>query len=451
MTVQTSAHEMNFDCLVGPTHHFGGLSLGNLASAKNRARLANPKRAALQGLEKMRYLKERGFLQGILPPHERPHMKSFRNLGFHGADEKILHEVHQKFPHVMSSLCSSSAMWAANAATVSPRTDSDDHKTHISPANLVAMLHRSIEASFAFTVFQKIFSSSEFFAVHPPLIAHDVFSDEGAANHTRLCKSHGSRGLQIFVYGKEAESLTQKTKKFPARQSKLANLALAQRHKLKPDAILNLEQNSEAIDKGAFHNDVVAVGNQNVFLCHELAYVDQAKTMALIRQAYQTLFKEEPVIIEIGNKDLPIEDAVTSYLFNSQLLTKPDGNMLLFAPAESQTNVHARAAIDKIISGNNPIDEVSFFNVSESMANGGGPACLRLRVVINNDELQHLGGRVVFTDDIYEELSRIVHAYYVDELTVGHFFDRGFLHNCHRALDEIATTLGLDGIYDFQR
>lgn len=444
----TRAIEANFDCLVGPTHHFGGLSLGNLASTNNKSRAARPKMAALQGLKKMKFLADRGFVQGVFPPHPRPHMKTLRSLGFMGTDQEIIKAAREKMPQVLSSLSSSSFMWAANSATFCPSFDSSDKKAHMTPANLTTMFHRSIEHEFATKVFQKIFHDQDRFLVHNALIPHDIFSDEGAANHNRLCPSHGSPGLQIFVWGKESAHSTQKSRIYPARQSSLANEALALRHRLK-DNWLNLEQNAKAIDAGAFHNDVVAVTNENVLLCHELAFSDQLGSLRLIKQRYQELFNETPVIIEILDKDLPIADAVSSYLFNSQLLTKKDGQMMIFAPTDCQKNGLAHAAIKKIISQDNPINEVEFFDVSESMANGGGPACLRLRVVLSEAELKSIKQSVILTDKLYEELCHIIENHYVDELRQEHFFDEKFLKNCQEALQKIGQSLGLSSIYDF--
>lgn len=451
MITGASVVEVNFDCLVGPTHHFGGLSFGNLASSKNKARVSNPKMAALQGLKKMQFLANLGFGQGVLPPHERPHIKSFKNLGFAGFDEKILKDAHGSMPEIFLGLCSSSSMWAANAATVSPSSDSSDRLTHISPANLVTMFHRSIEHQFTTRVLRHIFADDSHFDIHEPLLLHDIFSDEGAANHNRLCPTHADQGLQIFVYGKTWTLASQKSTVFPSRQSKLANEALARRHKLNSDYFLNVEQSPLAIDKGAFHNDVVAVANENVFLCHEQAFLDQEKVLSDIRERYQKLYHQAPIIIEISAKELPIEDAVSSYLFNSQLLTKQNGKMLLFAPTDCQNNQKASSAIKQIIAADNPIDEVMFFDISESMANGGGPACLRLRVPLSAQERGLIKKTVWLSDGLFADLAKIIDEYYVDELKLDHFFDKQFLDRAKLALEKIAIALGLGNIYDFQR
>lgn len=446
MTTSLTAFEANFDCLVGPTHHFGGLSLGNLASTGNKARMAKPKIAALQGLKKMKVLADRGFVQGVLPPHARPHMKSLRNLGFYGTDLEVIKRSALKLPQVFSSLCSSSFMWAANSATVSPKTDSFDQLTHITPANLVTMFHRSIEHEFTTKVFRAIFPRDSFL-VHDALLSHDLLSDEGAANHNRLCPNHAMKGLQLFIYGKGSLLASQKSQVYPSRQSALANEALILRHKLYKDYFLNIEQNPLAIDAGAFHNDVVAVVNENVLLCHELAFSEQERVLNLIEERYQSLFNQKPVIIEIKNRDLSINDAVSSYLFNSQLLSQKDGSMLLFAPSECQKNRFANQAIEKICAGDNPIKEVEFFDVSESMANGGGPACLRLRVVLDQKELSSIKPSILLTDSLYQDLCGIIEKHYVEELKPEHFFDQGFLNECRYALEQIALALGLKDIY----
>ena len=41
--------EINFDGLVGPSHNYAGLSIGNLASTRNAGQLSQPRRAALEG------------------------------------------------------------------------------------------------------------------------------------------------------------------------------------------------------------------------------------------------------------------------------------------------------------------------------------------------------------------------------------------------------------------
>lgn len=438
--------EVNFDCLVGPTHHFGGLSLGNLASTGNKDRRSNPKKAALQGLKKMKFLHDLGFVQGIFPPHPRPYMAGFKNLGFLGLDHEVLLKAAQKVPEVLSSLCSSSAMWAANAATISPSADTMDGRLHITPANLTTMLHRSIEHEYTTKIFKHIFADKQHFLVHDAVLAHDAFSDEGAANHNRLTKAHGKKGLEIFVYGKHSVSSNAPTKIFPARQSRLANDAIIRRHRLEESFVLNVAQNPLAIDSGAFHNDVVCVVNENVMLCHALAFADQALVMAQIRERYADIFREHPIIIEIKDADLSLKEAVASYLFNSQLLSKPDGTMMLFAPMDCWKIPSAHKVIESLIAGDNPINQIEYFDVSESMANGGGPACLRLRVVLSEQELAVMKRSVLMSEQNFFELERIIEEFYVDDFSIDLLFQERFLQQCHEALAAIAKALDLEAV-----
>ena len=118
--------EANFDGLVGPTHNYAGLAYGNLASALNAEKPSNPREAALQGLRKMKALHDLGVPQGVLPPHERPHLPTLRALGFGGKDAEVLGAAHREAPGLLAAASSASAMWVANAATVSPSADAAD-------------------------------------------------------------------------------------------------------------------------------------------------------------------------------------------------------------------------------------------------------------------------------------------------------------------------------------
>ena len=88
--------ETNFDGLVGPTHSYAGLSYGNVASARNQGAAGNPRKAALQGLAKMEAVAALGLVQGVLPPHERPHVPTLRALGFGDAKTQFDGNVCQR-------------------------------------------------------------------------------------------------------------------------------------------------------------------------------------------------------------------------------------------------------------------------------------------------------------------------------------------------------------------
>ena len=347
--------EINFDGIVGPTHNYAGLSPGNLAATRNAGAVSHPRAAALQGIAKMRANLALGLAQAILLPLDRPNTPWLRSLGT---------EPVQAQAHLWAQASSASAMWAANAATVSPAPDTADGRCHLSVANLATMPHRSHEWPGTLAQLRLAFADAESFAVHPPV--PPPFGDEGAANHMRLGADHAEPGIEVFVYGETGGP-------FPARQHREASAAVARRHGV--DALL-VQQSAQAIAAGAFHNDVVAVANERVLFAHEHAFADP-------HRFYDTLRARLPEveIIEVPAEAVSLEDAIATYLFNAQLVTLPDGTMALILPGEAQANARVWAWLEALVAGNGPIRRLVPVDVRESMANGGGPACLRLRVV----------------------------------------------------------------------
>lgn len=443
----THAVEANFDGLVGPTHNYAGLSWGNVASKSNVNAVSNPKEAALQGLAKMKKLADRGYVQAVLPPHERPHMATLRALGFTGSDRQVLDKVAQTDPAILAAVSSASAMWTANAATVSPSADTSDHRVHFTPANLSAKFHRSIEHRVTGRALKAIFTDESYFAHHPALPSVSHFGDEGAANHTRLCAGYGDPGVELFVYGQAAfnESAPAPVK-YPARQTLEASRAIARLHGLDDRHAVFAQQNPAAIDAGVFHNDVIAVGNGNCLFYHELAFLDEGGVLSDIRAR---LAGTELQPVRVSAAEVPIEDAVASYLFNSQLLNTPDG-MLLAVPGECREVASVSRYLDSLLQQNGPITAVEVFDVKQSMRNGGGPACLRLRVVLSDEERRAINQGVVLTDALYERLTAWVNAHYRDELSQQDLADPMLLDEVRKALDELTGILGLGSIYDFQ-
>ncbi|WP_288372658.1 N-succinylarginine dihydrolase [uncultured Marinobacter sp.] len=443
----THAVEANFDGLVGPTHNYAGLSWGNVASKSNVNAVSNPKEAALQGLAKMKKLADRGYVQAVLPPHERPHMATLRALGFTGSDRQVLDKVAQTDPAILAAVSSASAMWTANAATVSPSADTADHRVHFTPANLSAKFHRSIEHRVTGRALKAIFTDESYFAHHPALPSVSHFGDEGAANHTRLCAGYGEPGVELFVYGQVAFNENAPAPvKYPARQTLEASQAIARLHGLGDGHAVFAQQNPAAIDAGVFHNDVIAVGNGNCLFYHELAFLDEQKVLSDIRAR---LARTELQPVRVSASEVPIEGAVASYLFNSQLLNTPDG-MLLAVPGECREVTSVSRYLDSLLQQNGPITAVEVFDVKQSMRNGGGPACLRLRVVLSDEERRAINQGVVLTDALYERLTAWVNAHYRDELSQQDLADPMLLDEVRKALDELTGILGLGSIYDFQ-
>ena len=121
-----SACELNIDGLVGPTHNYGGLSYGNVASQNNCQVASNPREAARQGLAKMKALMDMGFAQAVLAPQERPDVQALRACGFSGSDAQVIEKAAREAMPLLVASCSASSMWTANAATVSPSADTAD-------------------------------------------------------------------------------------------------------------------------------------------------------------------------------------------------------------------------------------------------------------------------------------------------------------------------------------
>ena len=441
------AVEANFDGLVGPTHNYAGLSWGNVASKTNVSAESNPREAALQGLAKMKRLADRGYVQGILPPHERPHIPTLKALGFTGTDRQILERAAKENPSILAAVSSASTMWTANAATVSPSADTGDHRIHFTPANLSAKFHRSIEHRVTGRALKAIFADDSYFAHHPALPSVSHFGDEGAANHTRLCGRYGEPGVELFVYGQVAfNEQAPAPRKFPARQTLEASQAIARLHGLKDQGVVFAQQNPDAIDAGVFHNDVITVGNGNTLFYHDMAFLDEARVLADLRAR---LIGAELDTVRVSSAEVPIEDAVASYLFNSQLLNTADG-MMLAVPGECREIASVSRYLDELVKSGGPITSVEVFDVKQSMRNGGGPACLRLRVVLNDDELSAMHRGVLLTDDLYERLTTWVKGHYRDRLSQEDLADPMLLDEVRKALDELTGILGLGSIYDFQ-
>nr|WP_308909033.1 N-succinylarginine dihydrolase [Pseudokordiimonas caeni] len=439
--------EANFDGLVGLTHNYAGLSYGNVASAKNKGGVANPREGALQGLDKMAHMKSLGLVQGLLPPHERPHLKTLRAFGFTGSDAEIIANAYRANPVLMANVASAAAMWTANAATVSPSPDTTDGRTHFTPANLAAMFHRSIEAPTTARVLKRLFPQGDRFTHHEPLIGGTHLGDEGAANHNRFCADHGAEGVELFVYGRSAFE-TAKELQFPGRHTLEACHVVATHHKLKPGKVLMVKQNPVAINAGAFHNDVVAVSNRDVFFFHDQAFEDSASLTGAIQKA----MGDTPMhFIEVASSDVPLEDAVKSYLFNSQLVSVPgrDG-MTLILPTEVAETPSTKAYVEKLIASGGPIKHADYMDVRQSMRNGGGPACLRLRVVLSDEDRAAMGGRVLIDDALLADLRTWVNKHYRDRLMPEDLGDPKLAEECFVALDELTRILDLGSVYDFQ-
>ena len=393
--------EINFDGIIGPSHNYAGLSLGNIASSSNAGDVSQPRAAALQGVEKMRANLRLGLAQGFFMPLDRPNQTWLAGLST---------DMKSAEPHIRAAAFSASAMWAANAATVSPAPDTADGRCHLSAANLLTMAHRSHEWTGTLAQLKLAFANEQYFAVHaavPP-----PYGDEGAANFMRLCRSHGETGIEIFVYGKAGGP-------FPARQHIESSKAVARTHQLDPAKTLFVQQSEIAIAAGAFHNDVVAVANERVLFTHEQAFEFPHETYAKIK----ALMPEAEIVVVPADR-VSLADAIQTYLFNAQLVTLPDGNMALILPSEAQANANVWGWLSEMVTGNGPIRELVPVDVRQSMANGGGPACLRLRVVADPATVD---ARFMATENMLDRIAEVIEAHWPESIAPAQLADEALV------------------------
>ena len=444
------SYEVNFDGLVGPTHNYGGLSYGNVASQSNCQQSSNPKEAALQGLAKMKALMEMGYVQGVLAPQERPDLAGLRALGFTGNDAQVIEKAAKDAMPLLVASCSASSMWVANAATVSPSADTADGRVHFTAANLNCKYHRSIEHPTTSRVLGAMFANQQHFAHHAALPAVAQFGDEGAANHTRFCHDYGQPGVEFFVFGRSAfDTRYPSPQKYPARQTLEASQAVARLHGLSEEGVVFAQQNPAMIDQGVFHNDVIAVGNGEVLFYHEDAFLN---TDHMLAQLHDKLSRRGGRFraICVPRAEVAVEDAVRSYLFNSQLLSRADGSMLLIVPEECRGNERVWQYLQRLLADDGPVAEVKVFDLKQSMQNGGGPACLRLRVALNETELAAVNQGVIMTAPLYGTLTHWVEKHYRDRVSENDLADPTLLVECRAALDELTQLLKLGSVYPFQ-
>lgn len=442
--------EANFDGLVGPTHNYAGLSIGNVASLSNAKNTSSPRQAAKQGLSKMKALHDLGMVQGVLAPQERPDVYTLRRLGFSGSDAQVITNAAKQAPAVFKAVCSASSMWTANAATISPSADTADGKIHFTPANLTNKFHRSLEPVTTGNILQAMFRNPEHFAHHTHLPDNDHFGDEGAANHTRLCSAYGKRGVELFVFGRYAfDSSKPAPKRFPARHTLEACEAVARLHGLSDEHVVYMQQNPDVIDQGVFHNDVIAVGNQNVLFYHQQAFVDSQTKLNELRRKFGN--DSELFLIEVKDSEVSVAEAVKTYLFNTQVISLPNGEMAIIAPTECQESATVSAYLNELKQRNTPIKDIHYYDVKQSMRNGGGPACLRLRVAMSEQEKQAVNQHVLMNDQLFATLNNWVDKHYRDEISEADLADPQLLQESRTALDELTQILNLGSVYPFQR
>lgn len=429
--------EVQLDRIVGPTHHFGGLGIGNLASMEHAGQISNPKAAALQGLDKMRTVARLGVPQFILPPQTRPDLEFLRSIGFRGDDADVLRRVADHDPGLLSAASSCSAMWTANAATVTPGVDSGDAMTHVTVANLVASVHRAIEPSHTGEDLQRVLAGA--CRLHRPVGGGVAMRDEGAANHMRFGSGKVEAGANVFVYGDGDPA----PRKHWPRQSRRACEAVARLHALPTNNTFFLKQHPSAIDAGAFHNDVVAMSHQNLLIHHQLAFDDPDGILVQIADAYLRLTGIPMVRIVVGNETLSLEDAVGTYLFNSQIVSAPERDLtqpIVIAASQVAEHPAARALVDGWIA-DGIFSDARFVELGQSMWGGGGPACLRLRIPMPETGVDAMSAGCRWSEALHEELREVISAEYESRLQTDDLARIEFYREAERARRRIEACL----------
>lgn len=407
--------DVQIDRVVGPTHHFGGLGVGNVASQQHAGNVSNPAAAAIQGLDKMRLVAGLGVPQFMLPPQKRPDFQFLRNLGFTGTDSEVLIRAKEEAPHLLSAATSSSAMWTANAATVTAAVDASpspvDSSAIVTTANLCASVHRAIEPEQTQMDLRSVLPSS--CQVFGPISGGAALRDEGAANHMRLSTDESKSGINVFVYG---DGEPKPSRNWP-RQSRAAFEAVARRHRLPKEQTFFIKQHPDAIDAGAFHNDVVAISHHDLLIHHELAFADAEETLQRIEQRFHESFGIQLRRIAVPCTSLSIDDAVKTYLFNSQVVSTDAGGLVLICTSQVERHEAANRLAHHWCE-QNLFGQVHFVDLDQSMSGGGGPACLRLRVPLPESELETIDSTARWSHSLDQRLREAIDSLYVSRLTI---------------------------------
>jgi len=433
--------EINIDGLIGPTHHFGGLGVGNLASLESQNQVSNPREAALEGIAKMELLSGLGVEQFYLPPLERPNWRWLESMGFAGQRQDVLRRCFDEAPNILSAAYSSAFMWTANAATVAPSCDTTDGRLHIVPANLCSNLHRGQEASERRDQLRTMFPRISNSQVHEPLPSVVSLRDEGAANHMRLCDLNGQKAVHVFVHG------PMRGTKFMSRQTELASRRVANCLHLRNEDCIFVEQTAIAINAGVFHNDVIAMSNRNLMIYHEHAFAGSENAVELIRAKFLAKTGQSLIAFCVSESELALQEAVRTYLFNSQLVSLDSQNqnhgMKLICPSQCEASKPVQALLEEWIHDDaNPIQRIRFLPLDQSMRNGGGPACLRLRATLSPDQVKSLGAAFRASDSRITKLNAIVKQEYPASLHYSDLARLDFAEHATTTTQAIASIIG---------
>lgn len=327
-------------------------------------------------------------------------------------------------------------MWTANAATVTPLGDGSTGATCLTIANLDASLHRAIEPDETLEELRQTLPRS--FRIVAPIPGGAAMRDEGAANHMRLA-SQGGPAFHLFVYG-DGDPLP--TRYWP-RQTLAASQAVARQHGLDAECTFFLKQHPKAIDAGAFHNDVVAMSDRDLLIHHEHAFHEPDAMLMSLEARFRQRTEGSLKRIVVDDSQLPIDEAVRTYLFNSEILTVDRAGLLervILCPAQVAANPNALRLVHQW-QQDGVFSEVHFVDLGQSMDGGGGPACLRLRVPVREDELDSIPPYRRWSESLDRELRAAIQNTYPVRVTIDDLARSDFLEQAIHARNQVAAVL----------
>ena len=260
-----------------------------------------------------------------------------------------------------------------------------------------------------------------------------------------MSAQHLKPGFQIFVFGSTAFDAHHD---IIARQAEEISQAVSTQHQLDPDRVLFLKQNEQAINSGSFHNDIVSLANEEVFIFHQEAFADRVELERVLHHMKDHVKGFHP--IEILSEDISLDDLVSSYLLNSQLITVKNNEMMMLLPEEVQNHPNCMRWLDEIKSSS-PVKHIEFVDIRQSMMNGGGPACLRFKTVVNNDEFDKINKKFLLSPKKLMDLRALVSKHYRDQLNPEDLLDIKLMQESYTFLDELTQLLDLGAIYNFQK
>ncbi|SEI00219.1 succinylarginine dihydrolase [Rheinheimera pacifica] len=423
--------QLNISELPGPTFMYSGLSKDNVASVQNKHLVANPLKFAQLSLQRMRLLLDEGVPQVIFPPHRRPDMQALEVCGFTGDMSHMISSADKFSNGYLESLLAASSVWTANAATVTPSADSEDGKVHITTANLNSHYHRSIEASQTHAKLARLFSDDKFFCLHQALPGHSRFSDEGAANHMRFHVEAENRGLNVFVYSNDPDN----PEFVQGRQTLWASKAICQLHALPDSKVLLQKQSKEAISRGIFHNDIISMNSHDLLVFHQQAYEDHESLI-------EKLMAQGICCVEIKAEEFSLEHALKTYFFNSEFISGKDGGLVLVMSKSCQHDAKVQVQLDRIQTAYSKEIKTMYVDLDDSLRNGGGPACLRLRVQLNQEQFSAIPSQFLLTQNKLEALQEVVTRFYRESLSYEDVLTEIFQRNLQPVYTKLEQILG---------